>query len=184
MAQGPNDFFYLPQVTTAERVATLLRARELVYDTTLGAIFVGDGVTTGGTALASGAGGVAFRKTVTLAPAAAATGTVILADTDVGASHTVFITDILVNVGGATAWTDVTATIVKIQDTSAVVGVTIAKAGLTANAALFKNTANVTLGAPILTGVGFTLGKGIKVVGDALFSAGSTLNVTVVGFLA
>lgn len=126
-----------------------------------------------------------FRKTVTLTAAAAATPVAVVAAGEVTGTKKVFITDFLVSVGGATAWTDVTATVVKLQDTAAspVVAATIAKAQLTANAQLGKHSIGVTLGTPIRTGVGLTAAKGLNVVADANFAAGDDLSITVVGFI-
>lgn len=129
--------------------------------------------------------GIPFHSVVALTAAAADTPVEILAAADVGAGKSAYITEILVNVGGSTAWTDSTATIVTIQDTntSAVVGATLAKAQLTANASLGLLSAGVTLGAAIKSGTGFTAAKGLVVVADAVFAAGSTLAVTVAGFV-
>jgi hypothetical protein len=127
-----------------------------------------------------------FLKTVTLTAAAAATAVDILTDANVGSGKKAYITHLLVTVGGATAWTDDTATIVTIQDKNgtAVVGATIAKAQLTNAAILGMLSAGVTLGNAIKLGTGFTTAKGLVVVADANFAAGSNLAVTVAGFIA
>lgn len=127
-----------------------------------------------------------FRKTVTLTAAAAGTAVPIVAASEVTGSNKVFITDVLINVGGGTAWTDSTGTVITIQDTAAspVVAVTAAKAQLTANAILGKHSVGITLAAPIITGVGLTAAKGLSVIADSNFDAGSDLYVTVVGFIA
>jgi len=126
-----------------------------------------------------------FRKTVTLTAAAAGTPVEVIAAAEVTGTKKIFITDFLLSVGGSTAWTDDTATVVKLQDTasSPVVAATIAKAQLTSNAQLGKHSAGVTLGTPIRTGVGLTAAKGLNVAADANFAAGSDLSVTVVGFI-
>ncbi len=129
--------------------------------------------------------GTAFRKTVTLTSAAAGTAVEILADAAVGTGRKAYIVDFLVGIDGSTAWTDSTATIVKIQDTNGtpVVGATLAKAQLTANAVLGKTSTGVTLGDAIKVGDGFTTAKGLVVIADANFAAGSDLVVTVFGFI-
>lgn len=127
-----------------------------------------------------------FRRTVTLTSAAAATPVNIVTAAEVAALEKVYVTSILLNVNGATPWTDATATIVTIQDTAAspVVGATFAKAQLTANAALGMLSAGCTLAAPILTGVGFTADKGLDIAADGNFAGGSNIVVTVCGFVA
>ncbi len=127
-----------------------------------------------------------FLKTVTLTAAAAATPVDILTDANVGSGKKAYITHLLVTVGGATAWTDDTATIVTIQDKNgtAVVGATLAKAQLTNAAILGMLSAGVTLGNAIKLGTGFTTAKGLVVVADANFAAGSNLAVTVAGYIA
>lgn len=129
--------------------------------------------------------GIPFHKVVTLTAAAAGTAVDILTDANVGSGKKAYITHILVTVGGATAWTDDTATVVKIQDknSSAVVGVTIAKAQLTNAAILGMLSAGVTLADAVKLGTGFTAAKGLVVVADANFAAGSNLAVTVAGFV-
>ncbi len=127
--------------------------------------------------------GRAFVKTVTLTAAAAATPVTIVPASDVGVSEKIYITDLLVNVGGATAWTDSTGTVVKIQDTAdtPVVAASVAKAQLTNAAILGKHSTGVTLATPIITGVGLTADKGLVVLADSDFDAGSNLYVTVMG---
>lgn len=124
--------------------------------------------------------GIPFVATATLTSAAAATPITLLADTAVPAGKKVYIQQALAKVNGGTLWAT-TATVV-IQDSAAVAGVTYAVAGLTANAFLGLNTANVTVAAPISTGVGFTAAKGLLIVGNAN-GTGSDLVVTVTGFI-
>jgi hypothetical protein len=125
--------------------------------------------------------GRVVSMTVDLTAAAAATPVNIIPASQVPAGKKIYITGFLLNVGGATAWTDTTATIVKLQDTAAspVVAATAAKAQLTGNAALGPNSTGITLGAPILTGAGLTAAKGLDIVADAVFAAGSTIHATV-----
>jgi hypothetical protein len=127
-----------------------------------------------------------FRTTVTLTAAAAGTAVHIVAAADVGALEKVFIMDFLLSVGGATAWSDSTGTIVTLQDTagSPVVAATFAKAQLTGNAQLGKHSTGVTLGTPIRTGVGLTADKGLDIIADSNFDAGSDISITVWGFIA
>lgn len=130
---------------------------------------------------------VPFVRTAQLtAAAAAATPVHVLTAADVGAGRKAFVTGMLLNVGGATAWTDDTGTVVALQDTAdtPVNLLSAAKAQLTGNANLGLLSTGVTLGAPILTGVGATAAKGIDIVADDDFTAGSTINVTVFGFIS
>jgi len=129
--------------------------------------------------------GTPFLKIVTLTAATAATPVEVLAATTVGASRKAYVTNFLATVNGAVAWADDTATIVKLQDTAgtAVVGATIAKAQLTNAAILGLLSAGVTLGDAIKLGTGFTTAKGLVVVADANFGAGSNLVITVAGYM-
>jgi hypothetical protein len=123
-----------------------------------------------------------FSITASITAAAAGTAVTILPDSFVPAGKKVYISNIFLIVSAGTAWADVTATKLTIQDSAAVAGVAYAKAGLTGNAII--NTiggTNQTLSDPISTGVGFTAGKGLQIVGDANFGAGSTIYVTVSG---
>lgn len=132
------------------------------------------------------AGGTTFRATKTLTSAAAATPVSILSASLVTGTQKAYITDVLLTVNGATAWTDSTGTIVTIQDTAVapVVGITYAKAQLTGNCVLGKIATGVTLAAPVLLGTGFTAAKGLDIVADSDFDAGSDIVVTVCGFIA
>jgi hypothetical protein len=125
--------------------------------------------------------GVPFKKTVTITSAAAATAVPILADSEVPAGKKVYVTGFIGKVNGATVWA--TTATVAVQDTAAVAGITCAVAAMTANALLGLNTANVTVAAPVSTGVGFTAAKGISLKGDAN-GTGSDFVVTVTGFIA
>lgn len=129
--------------------------------------------------------GQAFIKTVSLTSAAAGTAVSIITDAEVGDDRKIYITSMLLNVSGATAWTDTTATKVSVKDTSSspVEAIAIAKAGLTGNANLNLLTANVTLATNLTQGTGLTLGKGLNFVGDAVFAAGSTIYLTVIGII-
>lgn len=128
--------------------------------------------------------GIPFRKTVKLTSAAATTPVEIIADADVGAGKCVYINSLYANVNGGDAWAG-TGTAVKIQDTdnTPVAAITFAKGKLTANAQLAFLSDGVTLGDGIKDGTGMTPAKGIEIVGDDAFSAGSDLIVTVTGFI-
>lgn len=128
---------------------------------------------------------VPFTATATLTAAAAATPVDIVAAASVPASKKIYITNMLLAVNGGTAWTDVTATVVTIQDSAGapVLALTAAKAQLTANAVLNLTSTGITLAAPIITGVGLTAQQGITIKGDANFAAGSDIVVTISGFI-
>jgi len=127
-----------------------------------------------------------FRSTVTLTAATGATPVTVLAAASVMAAEKVYITDLLLTVNGATAWTDATATIVTIKDTAAspVTAITAAKAQLTGNAKLGLLSTGITLANNVALGTGMTAGKGLTISSDANFGAGSDIVVTVCGFLA
>lgn len=129
--------------------------------------------------------GVWFKRTATLTSAAAGTAVPVLTDADVG-SKTAYIMGAFLKVDGATAWTDADGTVVTVQDTAdiPVVGLTYAKANLTGNAVLAPGMTGVTIGDPIAEGAGFTATKGISVVADSNFDAGSDIKVTIFGYLA
>lgn len=57
--------FRVPRVTTAERVALVLQSAEIVYDTDNNVYYGGDGATTGGYPLGSGASKVVEIITLT-----------------------------------------------------------------------------------------------------------------------
>lgn len=126
---------------------------------------------------------IPFFKTATLTSTAAGTAVSIVDASDVPDGKSIHIVDVVLAVDGSTAWTDDTATVVKIQDTAdtPVVALTYAKAGLTANAVLGKIDTNITDGDDIITGAGLTADEGLEIVGDADFTAGSDIVVSVVG---
>jgi hypothetical protein len=127
-----------------------------------------------------------FRKTVTITAAAAASAVHILTAAEVGAGLKAFITDFDLSVGGTVAWTDSTGTGLTLQDTAdtPIVAASFAKAQLTSQAQLGKHSTGVTLGTPIRTGVGLTAAKGVDIVADSNFDAGSDITITVTGFIA
>lgn len=126
--------------------------------------------------------GTPFNLTATLTSAAAATPSHIVPAASVTGSKKIYITAIYLKVGGGTAWTDVTATKVQLQDTAGtpIVAATFLKALLTGNAVLQGSGAST-----ILAGMvdGLTAAKGLDIVGDANFAAGSTITVRVVGYI-
>lgn len=131
--------------------------------------------------------GFAFKAVATITAAAAGTAAHVLPAATVTGSQKAYITGILINVNGATAWTDLTATVLKIQDTagSPVVGITIPKALLLGNAIIDTfSLATITISNNILRGTGFTAAKGLDIVADANFAAGSDIYVTITGYIA
>ena len=172
--------------STAMRLAYTPVMGEMVYDAQLQTVYIGDGATAGGKllpVLSTGGAGERFQVTGTLTSAAAATAVTLLADSVVGTGRKVYITDWFVSVSAATAWTDITATIVSIKDNAAVSAIIFAKAGLTDKAMLYPGSANTTYGTMIPGQSGLTSGRGLNVVADAVFAAGSDLKVTVMGFI-
>ena len=121
----------------------------------------------------------------TLTATAAAAGVEVIADANVPAGKKFYPLGHLLSVGGTTAWTDVTATILTFQDTagSPVVAATFAKAQLTSQAQLQFLSTGVTLATPVRTGVGMTAGKGMRLKGDANFTAGSDITITAFGII-
>jgi len=128
--------------------------------------------------------GIPFRKTVTLKSADATTAVEIIADTAVGTGKCVYITGFYANVNGSDAWAGA-GNNVTIADTAAspVAAITFAKAQLTTNAQLMFGSTGVTLGDGIKDGTGMTATKGLTIVGDGAFTAGSDLIVTITGFI-
>ena len=123
-------------------------------------------------------GGRSFMKKAVLTSAAAATPVPLLTDAEVGAGKKAYVSKIYFSVDGGTKW-ETTAN-VTLQDTAAVVGATVAVAGLAANAMIDEGDTNVTLGEAIADGDGFTAGKGLDIAGNAN-GTGSDLIVTVFG---
>jgi len=129
--------------------------------------------------------GIPFRKTVTLKSADAETPVSIIADADVAAGKCVYITGFYANVKGNEAWSG-TGNNVTIADTAspAVSAITLAKAtALGASAQSMFGSNGVTLGDGIKDGTGMTEAKGLEIVGDGAFTAGSDLIVTITGFI-
>ena len=129
------------------------------------------------------AAGAPFRVSATLTSAAAATPVPIVPASSVGAAQRVYVTDVYLKVGGATAWTDATATKVQLQDTAGtpIVGLTWLKALLTGNAVVSNANASTSLASMV---DGFTIAKGLSFAADANFAAGSTITVLVCGYIA
>jgi hypothetical protein len=173
--------------STAQRLVYTPQSGELVYDCQQKTLYIGDGATAGGQLVSASLGtlapGMSFTVSGTLTAAAANSPVTLLADGLVPTGKQVFITDWFISVGGATAWTDITATIVKIQDNASTVAITIAKAGLTGKAQLYPGSANITYADLIPNQTGLTASRGIQVLGDAVYAAGSDLKVTVSGYI-
>jgi hypothetical protein len=173
--------------STVQRLAYTPAPGEVVFDSQLQALYVGDGATAGGKLLAAWPSylspGIQFEVSGTLVAASAATPVILIADSLIPAGKAVYINWWMVSVSGATAWTDVTATLVKIQDTAAVAAITFGKAGLTAKAILVPGSANTTYADLIPAQSGLTASKGISVIADAIFANGSDLKVTVGGYI-
>lgn len=130
--------------------------------------------------------GIPFRKTTNITSAAAATPIHVLPAATVGAGKKAYITGIILNVSGATAWTDLVGTVVNIQDTanSPIVGAIFDKTALLGNVTLGIFSAGCALSAPISQGLGFTTAKGIDIAADANFAAGSDIIITIFGYIA
>lgn len=119
-----------------------------------------------------------------LTAAAAATPVILLADSLVPAGKKVYVTNILLSVGGGTAWTDSSGAKVTVEDTAGEDVVAYAKGGLTGNAIINDlGGANQTLGATTLSGAGLTAAKGLQIVADSDFDAGDTITVVVSGVI-
>jgi hypothetical protein len=124
--------------------------------------------------------GTPFNVTANLTSAAAATPVHILPAASVTAGKKAYVTAVFLSVGGGTAWTDVTATAVMLQDTAGtpIVGATWLKALLTGNATPLTPS---SFGSAMATG--FTAAKGLDIAADANFAAGSTITVRVFGYI-
>jgi hypothetical protein len=172
--------------STALRLAYIPAAGEKVYDSQLKAVFIGDGYTVGGNLLTAWpvylTPGIQFEASGTLTSAGAATPVILIADALIPTGKAVYINWWMVSVGGATAWTDATGTIVTITDSTPTVAITFAKAGLTGKAILVPGSANTTYADLIPAQSGLGVGKGIQVVADHSFT-GSDLKVTVGGYI-
>jgi hypothetical protein len=160
-----------------------------ICDSNFDELYAADVVLTSAVATAQGAGtlalsaGTPFMVTANLTSAAAGTAVHILPAATVGAAKKAYGSRVAILVNGATAWTDITGTVVQIQDTNGtpVVGATWLKALLIGNAVLTDALAS-TLGPAMVNG--FTTAKGIDIVADANFAAGSTINVRIWGYIA
>jgi hypothetical protein len=177
-SNGVVEMVKFKNVSLVGTVESDITALETAVNTTIPAAYTA--ADTAQLALA----GKPFFKVATLTSAAAATPVDILTDVQVD-TGTVFITDFLLNVNGGTAWTDTTGTVVTVQDTNGtpVVGITAAKAQLTGNAILDLLSTGITLGDAIIDGTGFTATKGLQIVADSDFDAGSDIIVTVSGYV-
>lgn len=125
---------------------------------------------------------IPFSALVLLTAAAAATPVILVDDSVVPAGKKCYVEDIGILVRGGTAWTDSTGTKVSVQDTDSLAFADIAKAALTALNAIGNLTSGVTLGAAMANMTGGNVGKGVQVVADHNFAAGSNLAVGVRGY--
>lgn len=187
---GVIIFQKLYHVELVGTVAAQITALETAVSTTIPADYTAaDAVVSAAFAAADAAqltdSGRPFFKTATLTSAAAGTAVAVLDDTSVEATEKAYVAGVIIKVNGATAWSDSTATVVYLQDSSGTItGLTIAKAGLTANALISAlPDTNVTVGDAIAIGSGFTADEGLQIVGDGDFAAGSDLVVTVYGYI-
>jgi hypothetical protein len=127
-----------------------------------------------------------FSYTAKLVATAGATPVVLVPASVVATAEKIYLRGFLLNVSGSTPWTDVTATQLVIADTnsSAKSALTIAKAGLIANAVIDSFAdANTVASTYVLLNTGFTAGKGLSMATDANFTAGSDIYVTVWGYI-
>ena len=106
----------------------------------------------------------------------------LLADAKIPTGKHVYVDDISVTVNGGTAWTDTTGTKVELQDTANVVFAGLAKAQMTGNAIFYRGTSGLTVGAGFWAGG--TANKGLQLLADHSFAAGSTLTVRIRAHLA
>ncbi len=122
----------------------------------------------------------------TLTSAAAATPVNVLPSSAVPDGKAAYLTGGIIAVSGATAWTDVTGTLVKVQSTAGtpLVLASAAKALLTGNSATFLTTqANLTLAVELVRGEGAGNSQGLDFVADANFAAGSDIIVSLWGVI-
>lgn len=127
---------------------------------------------------------IPFYGIVTLVKGVANVPVYIITDEQVGEGRQAFVTGMQFINSGATAWTDTTATKVTIEDSNGDDVTAIAKAGITASVIINAiGGTNQTLGAKQIAGAGMTAGKGIRVVADAVFVAGTDLKIAVWGFI-
>lgn len=128
--------------------------------------------------------GIPFRKTVKLTSEAATTPVSIIADADVGAGKCVYINSLYANVNGDDAWVgDGDNVIIRDRAGTPVAAITLPDSILTNSAQLMFGSTGVVLGDGIKDGTGMTPAKGIEIVGDGAFTAGSDLIVTITGFI-
>lgn len=125
---------------------------------------------------------IPFHSTAILSSAAAATAVNLVANASLSGSQKLYVTGFIVRVNGATAWATVAT--VKLQDTNGtpIDFITIAAAGLTANATLVLGSGNVTIEAAVALGSGGNLLRGLQVKGD-VNGTGSDLYVTAFGYI-
>lgn len=126
-----------------------------------------------------------FCVQVSLTSAAAEDGVVVIPDSAVAAGERIRILGFNAKVAGATNWAT-TATVILQGNSSENAAITMAVAALTGNAFVGPNTSNVTIGVPYYSpgtaSLGFELGEGMTLIGDAN-GTGSTLVFNVWGLI-
>lgn len=176
--------FLASTMSSTERTNAPLVTGELVWDTTVKALFAGDGSTNGGVPV-NMSSGLYFEVTVKRPSSTPTAPVSLLAASLVPPGAKAYITGILVTVNGGTAWTTGHNLLITDTASSPVTAITIATANLTDSAIIdsFKAT-GVTVASMILAQSGLTAGKGLQVVGDsASIIAGSDLYVTAKGYI-
>ena len=121
-----------------------------------------------------------FRVSTTVTTVEAVAGKELIADALV-TSKKVYIENIMLTVGGATAWSGaLNNVLITDQAGSPVTIVTIPKGGLTGNVVIPSlASASFTVAATAITGG--TTSKGIKIITDGATAAGSDITITVTG---
>jgi hypothetical protein len=126
--------------------------------------------------------GTAFCITGKISAISAATPVVLIPDGDVGSARKVIVSGVLVCVDGSTSWSGAVATKLSIVSSTTELA-SVLKANLLANAKKDLSSTEVVIGSAIVQGFGGPLGKGISIVGDANFDAGSDIYVTISGVI-
>lgn len=124
-----------------------------------------------------------FVGACVLTSAAATTESDAVPSTNVPTGKHALLDGFLLQLPGATAWTDTTGTVVYIKDKAGVILATIAKSALVAGAHIGPYSSGVTLSTEFLNGL-TTVNSGICLVADHVFAAGTDLHLTVFGYFA
>jgi len=132
------------------------------------------------------AAGIPFNVVAQLVSTAAGTAVHIIPAASVSAGKKVYITGFRLSVYGATAWTGGTGSLINIQDTATIpiVAFRVNAAGLLGNAVIDSFAdANVDCFETLLKNIGLTAAKGVDIVADANFGAGSTAYISLIGYI-